>query len=401
MAGVRVVDFCWVTAGPMATRNLADFGAEVIKLESRTRVDLVRGYPPLSEGKTGLNVSGPFNNYNRNKLGITLNIGHPRGRDIVKRLVSISDVVSDNFTPGTMSKWGFDYERLREIKPDIIVLSMPVMGNNGPRRSFGGYGMGIAAAAGITYITGSPRRMPVGIGTAYPDAGPNPRHAAIAVLAALHYRNRTGKGQHIELAQYESTICFTGTAVLDYTVNQRVQSRMGNRLPYAAPHGAYRCKGDERWCVIAVFNEEEWRSFCQVIGNPPWTTEEKFATLLRRKENEDELDHLVEEWTRQRTAEEVMMSMQRAGVAAGVVQNGQDLLEKDEQLRFRGHYVYMEHPEAGRIAHDNVPCKLSATPGVLRRPAPILGQDNEYVYGDLLGMTEDEMNQCYVDGVFD
>lgn len=401
LAGIRLTDFSWVAAGPSATRVLAVLGAEVIKIESARRIDLVRGRSPLAEGKTGINVSGSFINYNVNKMAITLNMRHPKGLEIAKRLISISDLTAENFTPGVLDKWGLGYEEQVKAKPDIIMLSMPVMGKTGPRRDFGGYGMGIQAAAGINFLMGRPDRMPVGTGIAYPDVGPNPRQAATAVLAALHYRNKTGKGQFIELAQLESTVNYTGASIIQYTANKTLQTRQGNRLGHAAPHGGYRCQGNDRWCVIAVFTDAEWKSFCNVIGNPDWTRDPKFATLLGRKQNEDELDALVEEWTKERAAEEVMNLMQQAGVAAAVVQNGQDLLEHDEHLKVRESYVVLEHPEAGTVINDDGYFKLSKTPGKVYRAAPVLGQDNDYVYRELLGMSEEEMDQYIVEGILE
>jgi benzylsuccinate CoA-transferase BbsF subunit len=255
---------------------------------------------------------------------------------------------------------------------------------------------------------------------ALPDFACNPYHAATAILSALHYRNKTGKGQFIELAQFESTVCWTETAILDYTVNKHIQMGMRNHLPNAAPHGVYRCLGedrevdycampesepdhrkkDERWVAIAVFTEDEWKAFCKVIGNPPWTKDKKFATLSQRKKNEDELDRLVEEWAMKKSPEKVMMLMQKAGVAAGVVNDGEDLQTRDPQLKERGFYVYLDHPEAGRIAHDGLTFALSATPGEIRR-APLLGEHNEYVYREVLGLSEDEVNQLITDGVLE
>jgi len=239
----------------------------------------------------------------------------------------------------------------------------------------------------------------VGLGTNYTDYVINPGHAVIATLAALRYRNRTGKGQLIEVAQVESSVCVVGTAILDYAVNGRVQNRQGNRLPYAAPHGAYRCQGDDRWCVIAVFSDDQWRAFCQAIGDPQWCHEERFATLQGRKQNEDELDRLVEGWTSTRTAEEVMQTLQTAGVAAGVVQNARDVLENDPHLKARGYYVYLDHPDAGPTAYDGPGFRLSKTPGGLQSPAPCLGQHTDYVCREVLQMDDEEVAQLVIEGV--
>ena len=399
LAGIRVADFTTWAAGPLVGKMLADHGAEVIKVESESFPDGLRLAAPKPLGNDSLNVGGWFNNLNSSKLSIALNMNHPKARDIALRLIQVCDVVIDNFAPRVMERWGLTYAELVKIKPDIIVVNEPMQGLDGPHRDYLGFGSTIQAVAGINYLTGFRHRPPVGIGLNYPDYSANPYHTTIAVLAALRYRHKTGKGQHIEVSQVESTASVLETAILDYTANGRVQSRVGNRLPHAAPHGAYRCRGEDRWCAIAVFNDEEWHAFCRVIGNPSWTKEERFATLLARKENEDELDRLVEEWTKERTPEEVMELMQRDGVAAGVVQNAEDMLVRDPQLRAREHYVYLDHSEAGRTAYDGVPFKLSATPSRPRSAAPLLGEHNDYVYKELLGMSEEEINEYLVEGV--
>jgi len=399
LEGVRITDFCWWGVGAYCTRVLANLGAEVVRIESHARIDPTRGSPPIGRGKTGLNVSGYFNNFNPTKLGITLNADLPKGREVALRLVKVSDIVTDSFTPHVMEKWGLTYENLVKVKPDIIVASLPVMGKTGPFRGWGAYGHQLEAVAGLAHLTGFPSRPPLGSGEAWPDFTCNPYHAASAILAALHYRNRTGRGQYIEIAQLESTVCVTETAILDYAANGRVQGRQGNCLLSAAPHGAYCCRGEDRWCAIAVFTDEEWNAFCQVLGNPAWANDPRFATLLGRKENEEELDRLINEWTEARTAEEVMLLLQRAGVAAGVVQNGEDLLVRDPQLRARGFFWVFDHPEAGKISYDGLPFKLSATPGRLRR-SHLLGEYNDFVYKEILGMSEEEVNQCFVEGVF-
>jgi benzylsuccinate CoA-transferase BbsF subunit len=400
LEGIRVADFAWVQAGPWVGRYLANYGAEVIRIESATRVDWARNVPGGPKTIGGKHFEGAlFTNINCDKLCITLNLKTPRGIEIVKKLISISDVVIENFSAGAMSRMGLGYEELVKLKSDIIMLSMPVFGNSGPRKNFSGYGTGIQAAIGLNSISGLPNRPP-GINIALPDMGANPTHATFAILAALHYRKRTGKGQYIELAQFESSLGWMETMILDYNVNKRVQSAQGNRLRYAAPHGVYRCKGEDRWCAIAVFTDEKWRNFCDVIDNPPWTIEERFTSLLRRKENEDALDKLVNQWTVERTAEEVMQLMQAKKIAAGVVETGKDLLEWDEQIKERNYYIELDHPD-GRSLCEDITIRLSNTPGRVSRCGPIMGQDNEYVYKEILGMSENEVNRCYVDGTFD
>ena len=309
LEGIRVADFCWFGAGPIYTESLANHGAQVIRVESQAHIDGLRLAHPMPEGKYTFNVSGYYNNYNASKLSFTLNMKHPKALDVALRLVAISDIVTENYTPGTLEKWGLTYQKLQEIKPDIILVREPMQGSDGPHAKFGGFGAVISPLAGLSHLTGSPERVPVGLGTNYTDYVINPGHTIIATLAALRYRNRTGKGQLVEVAQVESSVCVVGTAILDYTSNGRVQNRQGNRLPYAAPHGAYRCQGDDRWCVIAVFSDDQWRALCQAIGDPQWCHEKRFATLQARKQNEDELDRLIEGWTGTRTAEEVMETL--------------------------------------------------------------------------------------------
>jgi crotonobetainyl-CoA:carnitine CoA-transferase CaiB-like acyl-CoA transferase len=422
LEGIRVADFSWWAAGPFVTRLLAAYGAEVIRIESNTKLDGMRWQSPRKPDVTPTyNISGMYNNYNPGKLCITLNMKHPEAMGIVRELVSISDIVIDNFIPGAMERWGLTYEELVKVKPDLVVVTMPVMGKTGPYALWRGFGTSIRTMAGIDYPTGNPDRPPIGTGmAAWPDFTCNPYHTAAAIMSALHYRNRTGKGQFIEIAQFESTVCWTETNILDYTVNNRIQTGQHNRVPNAAPHGVYRCRGedrevvycampdsapegrkkDERWCAIAVFTDDEWTAFCGVVGNAPWTHEEKFDTFEGRKEHEDELDRRVEEWTIERSPEEVMTLMQAAGVAAGVVQDGEDLLTRDPHLRERGFYVYHDHPEAGRIAHDGLTFALSSTPGEIGR-APLLGEHNDFVYKEILGFTEERVNQLITDGALE
>jgi benzylsuccinate CoA-transferase BbsF subunit len=399
LEGIRVADFSWFAAGPVYTAMLANHGAQVIRIESQTRIDGLRVLLPQPEGKYGWNTSGWYNNCNPSKLSFTVSMRHPKAPDIVMRLIAKSDIVAENYTPGTLERWGLSYEKIREVKPDIIFVREPMQGSDGPQADYAGFGAVIAPLAGINYLTGPPDRAPVGMGTQYTDYVINPGHAVVATLAALRYRNRTGKGQLIELAQLESSVSIVGTALMDYAANGRVQTSQGNRLPHAAPHGAFPCQGDDRWCVIAVFSDDQWQALCRAMGDPQWCQEERFATLQGRKENEDELERLVESWTSTKTAEEVMETLQAAGVAAGVVQNAQDVLENDPHLKERGYYVYLDHPEAGRTAYDGPGFRLSKTPGRLLSPAPCLGEHTHHVCKEVLGMDDEEIAQLVVDGV--
>lgn len=408
LEGVHILDLSWYGAGPIGVKVLGDLGAEVVHLESANRLDGLRQVGPKAPGQEGsVNTSSYFNNFNSSKKGITLNLNHPKARPLFEKLVAWADVVVANFTPDTMRRWGLSYEELRRVKPDIILVLLPAVGMEGPRSHYRGFGTGIKSIAGLDYITHHPGRPPHGPPGAYPDYVINCGHGAIAIMAALIHKRLTGEGQYIEVAQYESTVNAADTVVLEYTVNGRIQEARGNRLPYAAPHGVYRCLGDggatssgqDRWCAIAVFNDEQWQALCEVMGDPEWAEDPRFATLQGRKAYEDELDSLVTEWTSQRTAEEVMFLLQEAGVPAGILQTNQDLQDRDPHLRARGYYVYLDHPETGRAAYDNVPFVLSGIPRTLRAPAPLLGQHNVEVYREIVGLSEEEIAQLVAEQV--
>ena len=401
LKGLRILDFTWVLAGPGAVRFLADHGAEVIKVERLGEGDIGRRVVPFAGGIRGTNRSSYYNNINRGKYGITLNLADPRGVEVVKRLVPLCDVVFENFTAGVMRRLGLSYDVLKEIKPDLIMISMAGLGHSGPYRDYVAFGPTLQALSAISYLTGFPDRDPVGFGYSYSDFTGG-WGGALACLEALHYRNKTGKGQWVDVSQLETLCALMGPGLLDYSVNKAVPRRTGNRLPHevGSPHGAYRCQGEDRWCVIAVFNDEEWRRFCRAIGNPPWTAEERFSTVLGRLENQDDLDRLVESWTATHPAEEVMHLLQWEGVAAGVVQDARDLIENDPQMKHRQFWVELEHPEIGKIGYEGVPFKLSETPGRLKRPAPLLGEYNSLVYGEILGMSSKQIEEYATEGVF-
>ncbi|MSQ15224.1 MAG: CoA transferase [Dehalococcoidia bacterium] len=401
LEGIRVADFTWWIAGTMATRLLAAYGAHVIKIESTIQRDQIRENAQVQTGTASLNASPGFNGINPGKMSMTLNPKHPRGLEVARRIISVSDIVADNMTWGAMARLGLGYDDLVKINPAIIVLTMPVMGPGGPDTNFTGNGEQIAASAAMHHLTGYPEELGMAPGPVYPDWASNPYHAVTAVMAALYHKLKTGKGQHIVLSQYESVVNVTALPIMDYSVNGRVQTRMGNRSPYGAPHGVYRCQGEDRWCAIAVYADEEWEGLCRAMGDPEWSQGDKFGTALGRSENVDELERLLEQWTSARSAEEVMKTLQAHGVAAGVVQNGRDLLENDPQLKARDHYVRMEHPEIGSMAFDDYPFKLSKTPGRLSRHAPLIGEHNDFVTGELLGMSEDEVNELIIEGVLE
>ncbi len=382
---IRILDFSWVLAGPYATRILADFGAEVIKVQ------------PLMPQAEDTFSKGYYNTWNRNKLGITLNLNKPQGVALAKKLVGISDAVVENFAPRVMANWGLDYANLKKLKPDIIMLSMSTMGKSGPRRDYVGFGATVQAFSGITSLTAYPGKPASGLGYAYADhvAG---LMAALALLSALEYRRKTGEGQYVDISQVEAMVSLLGNAFLDYAISGKPPEPVGNHSGETAPYGVYRFQGKDRWCAIAVRSEEEWVGFCRALGNPLWTADARFSSLSARLANADELDRLVEGWTRQHTAEEVMTRLQGQGVAAGVVQDAR-AVANDPQLRARGFFVELDHPELGRTVSDATPIKLSDTPARYRRAAPLLGQDNDYVYGKLLGLSQDELSRLREQGI--
>lgn len=403
-AGLTIADFSWVGVGPLTTKYFADHGATVIRVESATHPDILRVAPPFAGNVQGIDRSGYYANFNSSKLCVSLNLNHPKSRSVVERLVRWADIMTESFSPRGMRKLGLSYEDVRKINPEIIMITMPLFGETGPHDEFYGFGHILQAAVGTNHLGGWPDREPVGATTAYTDFFAY-HFSAVAVLAALDYKRRTGKGQHIDMSQFETSTSCLETAILDYTVNGRVQSRAGNALvvgdsPVTAPHGAYRCKGDDRWCVIAVFTDEEWRRMCEVMGAPALARDERFATVAARIANVDELEALISRWTEGQEAEEVMHRLQAAGVAAGVVQNTADL-QGDPQLKHRNHYVRLDHPEMGNCSYDGWAFRLSKTPYEISKAAPLLGEDNDYVYRELLGLSDEEFVELLVDGVFE
>jgi len=399
LEGIRVVELTRVIVGPHTGRMLAEHGATVVRVETIHHPDTLRIVAPYKDSNPGVDRAGYFSKYNANKLGMTLNLAKSRAIEVFKRLVAWADIVIDSNSPGVMPKLGLAYEDLRKIRPDIIMLSTNQMGQTGPWRMYKAYGAQAAALAGFYYLTGHTDEDPPGVFGAYTDMV-SPQWTVCALLAALDYRRRTGKGQHLDHSQFEAGVHWLATTVLDYTINGRVAERLGNRDPSAAPHGVYPCRGQDRWCAITVFSDQEWRAFGHAIGDPPWVHDERFATLLGRKQNEDELDALVAAWTSEHEAEEVMARLQRAGVSAGVVATGEDI-HRDPQLQHRGHFQTLEHSEMGSIRYDMPPYRLSKTPARLHRPAPCLGEHNEYICREILGLSADEVADLMAEGVLE
>ena len=389
LKGVKVLDFGWALVGSLTGKHLADNGAKVIRVESSTRIDLSRTNR-MVKISTGNNPDDKpwYTHLNTSKLGMALNLRTPQAKGIVTRLIRWADVINENFTPGTLSKLGMDYNYAKTIKPDIIMLSSSAYGQTGPMAyEWGVDGTGLAMS-GYLDQTGWPDRMPVGANAPFGDVV-LPYINAMAIVAALDYKRRTGKGQYIDTSMVEVCIHSNTPNLLDYQANTHFRARNGNRIDYASPHGAFPCKGEDRWCTIAVFNENEWQAFCRVIGNPVWTRDIKFANMKSRKSNEDELENLISQWTIQYTDYEVMRKMQAAGVPAGVVQTMADILDNDPQLRERDFLLPIKNPELGVFGHPAPAYKLTKTRARVRH-APSMGEHTEYICINILGLSDEE-----------
>jgi benzylsuccinate CoA-transferase BbsF subunit len=396
--GVKVLEWTQAINGPWTGAYLADFGAEVIKIESTKFPEMSRTSSPYKDDIPGFDRSITFNFFNSSKKSFTVNLRHPQGREIFNKLVAWADIIIQNQRPGLMRQMQFGYDQLKKIKEDIILLEVSILGQEGPLVGAGGWGSNSMAQSGQFYYYRFHDDTPNSPGfTAVPDAI-GPMFAAMAAIAALDYRNKTGKGQHLDISQLEPLVHFLGPAVLEYTVNGRIQPPVGSRDSYAAPHNAFRCKGDDQWCAIAVFTDEEWHNFCRVLGNPEWTKSAKFATLAARKKNEGELEEQVNRWTSQYTPREVMTMMQEAGVPAGAVQNAEDIVDLDPHVKAREVLLHLHHPVVGDYLHTRWPFIMSKTPADIRR-GPLIGEHNNYVCTKVLGMSDEEFVRLINDEV--
>ncbi|MFC1535057.1 CaiB/BaiF CoA transferase family protein [Thermodesulfobacteriota bacterium] len=399
LEGIDVLDFTWAGAGPFSTRCLAEYGARVIKVETRKRPDIGRLIPPFKDNINHPDRNLLFLHANTSKLGITLNMTHPKGKEIASKLASKVDIVIENFTPGVIGRLGLGYDDLKKIKPDIILVSSSIRGQTGPKSKFSGFGNAGAAISGHHMLTGWPDREPVPPGFVYADVV-QPVFTTIAVMAALDYRRRTGKGQYIDTTQVETMIQLISPAILDYFANGRIQKPNGNRSSYACPHAVFPCRGDERWCTIAVFNEKEWQALCKVMDYPEWTSDGKFKTLDSRKANEDELESLISRWTINYERDDLANLLWKAGITSGPVQGGEDLVDKDPQLRTRESFKLLSHPFIGECNHPTQPVRLSKSPAQTRT-SPCLGEHNKYVYTEFLGIPPEEYEELLKEGVFE
>jgi len=401
LEGIKVVEFAAFAAGPVVGKHLSDHGATVVHIESKMRPDGFRThYPPYKDNIYGLNRSGLFALCNNDKLDITLNLKKaPKATELAKRIVAWSDVVIENFSPGTMKRLGLDYECLQKVKPELIMLSSSNLGQSGPHANHAGFGSQLSSLAGFTNLTGYPDGPPQILYGPYIDYIAV-AYGAIAILASLDYRERTGKGNYIDLAQYESGLQFLAPLLLDYKVNGQVTMRNANRDPQAAPHGAYPCKGEDSWCVLSTFTDEEWQSLRRAMGDPPWAREKRFANHKGRKEHEEELERKIGAWTCQFTPKAVMERLQAAGIRAAVVNTMKDLYT-DPQLTHRRQWVELEHPEIGKMHYQSPPFIFSKSPAGPQRRDPLMGEHNEHFYRELLGLAEREYRELVRERVID
>ena len=391
LTGIRITEFTSAWAGPYATCLLGFLGAEVIKVESRKRLDHARNLS-FSTGRrfTGPNESSVFNNLNLNKKSVTLNLSKPRAVELAKRLVGFSDVVMENMRPGVVPRLGLSYDALKAVKPDLIYISSSSCGQTGPERAYVGYAPTFAALGGISYITG------------YEDWPPSnfmgsmdlrsATTSAFAILAALIYKHRTGEGQYIDLASQETIAVLAGDLMLDYFMNQRVPGRKGNRDEWMAPHNCYRCQGEDRWVSIAVSNDSEWQALCRAMGRPDLIEDPRFNQPSERFKNQEALDDLITQWTLPQDYYEVAELLQKAGVASFPSLSSEGLFH-DPHLKAREVYSQLAHPSMGKDWVIAPPWRLSETPARIYRHSPLLGEHNEEIFGQMLGLSPEEIHE--------
>jgi crotonobetainyl-CoA:carnitine CoA-transferase CaiB-like acyl-CoA transferase len=387
-----------VWAGPYATRFLADMGAEVIKVEAVDNWDLLRSLHLLPEGtERAYNKSAYFNHNNRNKLGCTINLSTERGRELLLRLVAVSDAVMENYRADVLEKLGLGYDVLRQAREDIILISMPGYGKSGPEKDYVSYGTNVEQLAGLVALTGYPDRGPHKSGISYGDpvAG---LHAAAALGMALQRRRETGLGAHIEVPQREALISMLGEFIVGRTLDAPLPVQIGNANPVYAPHGVYRCAGEDQWIAIAAEDDTAFRRLAEAMGQPPLSSDQRFGTNNDRLRRRKELDALIGAWTETRNRDEVFRELQTAGITAGPVLSVSDLAN-DRHLRNRGFFEKVSQVDAGEWEMDGVPWKLSRTPAHIRRPAPNFAEHNDYVFKELLGLDDRDLDELRDQGV--
>ena len=388
LAGLKILDFQWVMAGPATTRVLADYGATIVKIESTTSVDTARGLQPYKGGVPNPEASGLFHNLNAGKLGLTLDIGSEQGLSVIRDLLQWADVVCESFSPKAMRGWGLDYDSLRKLKPDIVMMSSCLFGQSGPYSSIAGFGTMGAAAGGFNSLTGWPDRGP-GMAAAYTDYTA-PRHAVAALLAAVDHHRRTGEGQYIDLSQAESSINFLAPALMDLVVNGREYVREGNSDPQMSPHAVFPAAGEDRWVAIACRDDADWRALLEVGSLDELASDGRFASVQSRIANREPLESAIAVWTRQHEMGEVERMLQERGVPAHQVQNSPELI-LDPQLLHRNHFVELENAAAGSMTIEGSRVAFSRTPAVVDRLGPSFGEHNDYVLREILRYDDDRI----------
>jgi benzylsuccinate CoA-transferase BbsF subunit len=399
LSGVRVVEIGFAAAGPLVGKYLADHGAEVIKLESRRAPDVFRStYPPFKDNIPGPDRAAMFAFYNAGKLGTTIDLKHPRGLDLAKALIAKSDILIESFPAGTMAKRGLDYATLSSLNGGLVMLSSCNQGQTGPHAQHPGYGSQLTALAGFTHLLGERDEHPVILYGPYIDyiaVG----YGVIAILAALARRRATGEGCYIDLSQYETGLQFMTPAILERELNGTIPTRSGDRDPVAVPHGVYRAAGDDRWVALSVWDDAEWARFREALGDPAWASDPRWATAAARRAGEAELDRLIEGWTSTRTREQVVDALRSRGLRVAPVVTIAEVAH-DPQLVSRGYFRSLPHPVLGAVQSLASPFTLSGTPLRQERAGPLLGVDNDHVFGEILGIGAEERASLAADGVF-
>ena len=399
LSGIRVCDFTWVWAGPYCTLQLAHLGAEVIRIETKTRTCVTRMLPPWPGGVfDGLNKSGYFNQYNQGKKSLSLNFKHPEACEAAWRLIKNSDIVINNFASGVIEKMGFGYDAVKKANPKVIMISLSGYGDTGPYKDYVAYGPAQVPLSGLSALTGYKGFPPMHAGFSYadPNAGV---HGAFALICALFHRAKTGEGQYIDMSQWECAMDLLAEGILEYTMNGREPERNGNRDPQMAPHGIFKCVDlpekvmdvtIDQFVAIVCADDAEWGRLARAIGKPELATDARYKTLAARKQNEDALEAIITKWTSSRRVADVVTELQKAGVAAGACADSKYLSE-DLHLTEREYFVYREHPEVGKQQHCGIPWRMSRTDGNVRAPAPCIGQHTDEILTQMLGYSADEV----------
>lgn len=414
LAHIRIADFCWMGVGSLATRFLADMGAEVIKIEHMSRIDLMRRHPIYKNNATGVgqtqlsasvDASGMHNNYSRNKLGVSVNMRTPAGRAMVERLIASSNMVTENFAPGVMEKWGFTFDRISEMAPDAIYARMSGFGHSGPYESYRSYGPVVQAMSGLSFISGLPGKEPSGWGLSYMD-NQAAYYNTNALLMAIFNREMTGEGCEIDVSAVDAGVTLVGPLMLDVSANGRstrgADFPTGNRELYgsAAPHGVYPARGDDQWIAIAVETDAQWQALCRELDAASWLGDTRFASPEGRFAHHDTIDALLAEKTRGEDAYALMHRLQQAGVMAAAAQDAEHLIDMDPQLAAREVFFTLDHPVIGPAQFEGIPIRLSKGGMQNWRSAPMMGEDNHYVFREIVGLSEEEYARAEAEGAF-